>query len=459
MSVLDIARLQFATTTIIHFLFVLVTLGLVTLLVAMQTAWAVTGRDKWLRHTRFWGRLYVINYFLGIATGVVLELQFGLNWAGLSHRLGNVFGTPLVIETLVAFMLESTFLGLWIFGFGRLPKWLHTALIWLVALTAYVSVFWIMAANSFLQNPVGYEQGPDGVIRLADLGALVTNPTFVMALPHVVTGAIMTGGFILAGISSWQLLRRTTDRAFFRTSLRLGVVVAFVGSLFTMGFGYAQFAFVTSVQPTKFGDDAAREAAVAQFTERFGPGDYDPPAYAAVSLGFMILIGTALFLVGLFMPLFFKDLIIRLRVPLVLLLLALPLPFVAAILGWLTREGGRQPFAAYGLLPLDEAITPGLSAGPMMTGYVAFTGILAVLALTNWALIARAAHRGAPLAPDTAIPSAAGTVTHIAAPAHRVGAGGRVATVERDSPASARRNGSAHTTFAQNGEGLTWLSY
>jgi cytochrome d ubiquinol oxidase subunit I len=393
-SVEEIARWQFATTTIFHFLFVLVTLGLVTLLVILQTAWAVTGKDSYDRHTRFWGRLYVINYFLGIASGIVLELQFGLTWSGLSERLGNVFGTPLVMETLVAFFLESTFLGLWIFGRGRLSKWVHTALLWLVALTAYLSVFWVMVANSFLQHPVGYQQNPAGDIELTDFATLLGNPNLLMALPHVVFAAVTTGGFLMAGISSWHLLRRTAEYEFFRTSLRLGLVTAFVGASFTMGFGYAQFASILAHQPTKLGDEQARAAAVADFTARFGPDDYLPPVYANVGLGFMIIIGTLLFLVGLFLPLLYKDLLIRFRVPLGLLILAVPLPLVAAILGWLMREGGRQPWAAYGLLKVSDALSPGLSAQQMVSGYWVVTGVLAVLAITNWALIARFAGRG-----------------------------------------------------------------
>ena len=394
MSVLEIARLQFATTTIFHFLFVLLTLGLVTLLVVLQTTWAITKKPMYERQTRFWGRLYVINYFLGIATGVVLELQFGMSWSGLSHYLGNVFGAPLALETIVAFFLESTFLGLWIFGWGRLNRWVHTALLWLVALTAYISVFWVMVANSFLQNPVGYTKGADGVIRLTDLGALLTNKTLVMAVPHVVSAAIATGGFVMAGISAWHFIRRTPEVEFFRKSLRLGVVTAAIGSLFVIGFGFAQFGLVTEVQPTKFGDDAARAAAVADFTARFGPGDYTVPVYGSLGLAFMMLIGMLLFMVALFIPLFFRDWIVRLRVPLYLLLLAIPLPFVAAIFGWMIREGGRQPFAAYGLLPLNDAIAPGGSPGGMLAGYLVFTGVLAALAITDWVLIARAANRG-----------------------------------------------------------------
>ncbi|WP_027342614.1 cytochrome ubiquinol oxidase subunit I [Hamadaea tsunoensis] len=394
MSVLDIARLQFATTTIFHFLFVLLTLGLVTLLVVLQTAWLITRKPAYERQVRFWGRLYVINYFLGIATGIVLELQFGLNWSGLSHYLGNIFGAPLAMETILAFFLESTFLALWIFGWGRLNRFVHTALIWLIAATAYLSVFWVLASNSFLQHPVGYTRSADGVLHLTDFGALFTNPTFVMAVPHVVFAAITTGGFVMAGISSWHLLRRTRELEFFRKSLRLGVVTAFVGIVMTIGAGFAQFKPVGEVQPTKLGDDHAKAAAVADFTHRFGPGHYQMPTYGSVGLGFMILIAFGLFFVGALIPLFFRDWIIRLKFPLVLLLLAIPLPFLAAIFGWLVREGGRQPFAAYGVLPLDQAITPGGSTGSMLTSYLIFTAVLVALAVTDWVLIARAAHRG-----------------------------------------------------------------
>ncbi|HEX8865432.1 MAG TPA: cytochrome ubiquinol oxidase subunit I, partial [Lentzea sp.] len=184
MSAADLARLQFALTTSFHFLFVLLTLGLVTLLVITQTRFAITGAPVHERMTRFWGRIYVINYALGIVTGVVMEFQFGLNWSGLATYAGDVFGAPLAMETLIAFFLESTFLGLWIFGWGKLNRWVHLALLYLTALTAYASAFWIMAANGFLQHPVGYRV--DGnVLRLDDFSALLTNPTFTAALMHV----------------------------------------------------------------------------------------------------------------------------------------------------------------------------------------------------------------------------------------------------------------------------------
>ncbi|MGW2627184.1 cytochrome ubiquinol oxidase subunit I [Micromonospora taraxaci] len=393
MDTLLLARLQFATTTSIHFLFVVVTLGLVTLLVAMQTAWVLTGNPKWERLTRYWGQLYVINYVLGIATGIVMEFQFGLNWSGLSRYVGNVFGAPLAIETLVAFFLESTFLGMWIFGWHRLGKGVHLALLWGVAITAYASAFWIMVANSWLQNPVGYEVR-DGIAHLTDFGALLTNPSLGMAFGHVVSAALLVGGMLMAAVSAWHLIRRTPDFALFRTSLRIGVVTSAFAITMVQGFGFAQFGPVGAVQPTKFGQGPEGQALIAEWTTRFGPGDYTPPVLANVGLGFMILIGFTLGCVWLLLPLLFRDWIIRLRFPLWLILLALPLPFVAVILGWIAREVGRQPWVAYGLLPTEQAVSP-VGAPVMLTSLIGFSLLLGTLAVTNWVLLARHAARGA----------------------------------------------------------------
>ncbi|MFE9203619.1 cytochrome ubiquinol oxidase subunit I [Micromonospora sp. NPDC007230] len=406
MDPLLLARLQFATTTSIHFLFVVVTLGLVTLLVALQTAGFITGKPVYERLTRFWGQLYVINYVLGIATGIVMEFQFGLNWSGLSRYVGNVFGAPLAIETLVAFFLESTFLGMWIFGWHRLRRGVHLALLWGVALTAYASAFWIMVANAWLQHPVGYEVR-DGVAHLTDFGALLTNPTLTFAFGHVVSASLVTGGMLMAAVSAWHLIRRTHDFVLFRKSLRLGLLTFAVAVVFLIGFGFAQFGPVGELQPTKFGGGADRDALVAEWTARFGPGDYTPPTLSNVGLGFMILIGMALFFGILVVPLLWRDWIIRLQFPLWLILLAVPLPFVAVILGWIAREVGRQPWVAYGLLPTGQAVSP-VGPGLMLTSLIGFTLLLGTLAVTNWVLLARHAARGAhdpalgrPPAPDT----------------------------------------------------------
>ncbi|RZQ65581.1 cytochrome ubiquinol oxidase subunit I [Amycolatopsis suaedae] len=370
MDSIDLARLQFATTTSFHFLFVLLTLGLVTMVTITQTRYALRGHEVLGRMTRFWGRLYVVNYALGIVTGIVMEFQFGLNWSGLSTYAGDIFGAPLAIETLVAFFLESTFLGLWIFGWGRMNKWLHLATIWIVMLTAYASAFWIMAANSFLQNPVGYrEEG--GVLRLAEFGALLTNPLFVNALPHVLGAALLTGGVFVVGVSAHHFLRRSDEVDFFARSMRTGVVVSTAGALVTVAFGVAQFPAVTRLQPDKLGTPATGSA-----------------------LGFMIMIGYFYFFAAPFALLFLPRLrIARARWLLRLMVWAIPLPFLAAILGWLVREIGRQPWLIYGKLTTADAATS-LDPVHVAVSFVAFLLLFAALAVADWTLLSRLARRG-----------------------------------------------------------------
>ncbi len=374
MSAVDLARLQFALTTSFHFLFVLLTLGLVTLLVIMQTRYAITGAPVHERMTRFWGRVYVINYALGIVTGIVMEFQFGLNWSGLATYAGDVFGAPLALETLVAFFLESTFLGLWIFGWGKLNRWVHLSLLWLTALTAFASAFWIMAANGFLQNPVGYRV-EGNVLRLDDFSALLTNPAFTSALTHVVFASITAGGVFVTGVSAYHFIRRTDEVDFFRRSLRLGVVTTALATPSLVGAGFAQFPVIDQYQPGK--------------TEAAG--------WIGAPLGFMILIGMTLLLVSwLTLPLLIKDAVVRMRFPLYLMVIGIPLPFVAAIFGWIFREVGRQPWLIYGLLRTEDAVSH-VDARQILLSLIVFTSLFALLAVTDWALIARAVRRG----PDT----------------------------------------------------------
>ncbi|MEU4540820.1 cytochrome ubiquinol oxidase subunit I [Streptosporangium sp. NPDC023825] len=371
MDVLDLARTQFAVTGSLHFLFVVLTLGLAPLIAIMHTRYAVTGKPVHERVTRFWGQIYVINYALGILTGLVMEFQFGMNWSGLSHYAGDIFGAPLAIETLGAFFLESTFLGLWIFGWHRLPKWLHVACIWVVTLTAYLSAFWIMVANSFLQNPAGAVER-DGHLVLTDLGALLTNPTLTMALPHVLGAGLWTGGFVVMGASAYQLFRRTAEREFFTSSLRTGVITSLAGSLLTVGFGYAQFGPISQFQPDKFNDGGL----------------------AGLGLGFMIMIGQLIQLLILFVLAPTVYWLPRWRWTHPVLMAITPLPFVAAILGWLARESGRQPWLINGRLTVADAMSPGLTSGMVTFSLIAFAGVLALLAVIDYVLIARTVRRG-----------------------------------------------------------------
>jgi cytochrome d ubiquinol oxidase subunit I len=370
MDALPVARLQFATTTSFHFLFVLLTLGLVTLVAVLQTRSALGGKRELLRMTRFWGRLYVINYALGIVTGIVMEFQFGLTWTGLSTFAGDVFGAPLAIETLVAFFLESTFLGLWIFGFERLGKWLHLALIWLVTLTAYASALFIMLANSFLQNPVGsHVEG--ATLRLDDFGALFSNPALIASLPHVAGAAILTGGFFMTGISAYHFLKRTTEVEFFRRSMRVGVIASLIGAVFVVDQGFAQFGELAKYQPGKLADGGV-----------------------GLPLGMMLGLGFGMLLCALLGSLLLvRDRITKARFLHYPMVAAIPLPFAAAILGWLVRELGRQPWLVWGKLRTADAIAD-VPAGQILFSCIAFSLLFAALAVADWVLLARVAKRG-----------------------------------------------------------------
>ena len=211
MEATELARLQFALLAAVHFLFVLLTLGLGPVVAIFNTRWArATGPRAVVlgNATRFWGQIYLVNYALGIAAGIVLELQFGLHFPGLLDVAGEVFGAPLAVETLAAFFLESTLLGLWVFGWHLFPRGLHAAVFWAVVLTGYASAFAVMVANGFLRNPVGYVlEGPTDaqVAGITDIGALVTNPAALVSGLHVVGACLMAGGFVLVGVSAWHL--------------------------------------------------------------------------------------------------------------------------------------------------------------------------------------------------------------------------------------------------------------
>ncbi|WP_084964440.1 cytochrome ubiquinol oxidase subunit I [Thermoactinospora rubra] len=395
MDAVELARLQFALTAGAHFLFVALTLGLATLVAIVQTRATLTGSRVHMRMTRFWGQLYVINYAMGIVTGLVMEFQFGLSWSGLTHFAGNVFGASLALETLVAFFIESTFLGLWIFGWDRLNRWAHLALIWVVTLTAYASAFWIMIANGFLQNPVGHRL-VNGGLELVDFGAMVANPAALTAFGHVLSAGLVVGAFFMAGVSAWHLRRRTHEQEFFRKSLRLGVGVSLPALFLTASFGGVSF---DSMQPTKVAawvNSPERLAeAQAQMEAVHGPGDYLPPVGAVHAAGtVMMTLFAVMLLVSLVSVVLmaFRPAVLRLRPWHWLLTLMIPIPFVTTIAGWLFRELGRQPWAVFGLLRTSDAVSP-LTRGQTLASLVVFTTLFGVLIVVNYWLLARTARR------------------------------------------------------------------
>jgi cytochrome d ubiquinol oxidase subunit I len=283
-DVLDIARWQFGITTVYHFLMVPLTLGLGMSVAIMQTAWVRTGDERYLRATKFWGKLYLINFILGVATGLVQEFQFGMAWSEYSRFVGDVFGAPLALEGLLAFFAESTFLGVWIFGWGRLRKGLHLAALWCAVIGSWVSAYFIIVANSWMQHPVGVELGEDGRPVMTDIWAVLTNNTAIAAFTHTIFGALVVAGMFLLGISWYQLWRRRhdgidtvdesgrvvvgeapgvpgrdrKDHGVWLTSLRFGAIVAILGFVGTVGTGDVQGKLMYEQQPMKM---AAAEAA------------------------------------------------------------------------------------------------------------------------------------------------------------------------------------------------------
>ncbi|MHC0432271.1 cytochrome ubiquinol oxidase subunit I [Streptomyces sp. O3] len=394
-DVLVLARLQFAITAIAHFLFVALTLGLVTYLVVMQTRWAITGKEAHRRQTRFWGQLYVINYALGIGTGLVMEFQFGLTWSGLTHFVGNVFGAPLAIETLVAFFAESTFLGLWIFGWNRMGRVLHTAMLWLVALTAYSSVFFVLTANGFLNHPVGYEM-KDGEVRLTDFTELLTNTNALSASFHIIAAAMVTGSFFIIAVSAWHLRRRTGHEEFFWSSMKLALPLTPVFILATASLGGMQIGYSVKQTPTKYGERSERAQEMADtFTQKFGPDNYFAPGFAQTAEFVMIIPALLMMLIAVISVLFMiKRNLIRRKVLLWLLTAAVFLPYLSNISGWIFREVGRQPWAVYGLLKTEDAVTPGLTQGAVLSSLLIFGTLVTVLLVVDWTLLIRFAKRG-----------------------------------------------------------------
>jgi cytochrome bd ubiquinol oxidase subunit I len=358
LDTLSLARLLFAVTAGTHFLFVSLTLGLATLVAIMETRAVAKGDDVRMEMVRFWGQLYVINYAVGIVTGLLMEFQFGLNWPGLTDHARDVFGAPLAMETLVAFFIEATFLGLWIFGWNRVGRRAHVALIWIVTATAYISAYFILVANGFLRHPVGYVRS-GGDLRVHSAVKLFTNPAALLPLGHILAGSFLVAGFFMAGISAYHLRRDgDADREFFLRSLRIGLIAVVAAILPTLPFGGLQFAFTPKGQDSVFTD---------------------------VMAGLMILAWVRMFAVSIVAATKLRsdERLLGGRRFLGLLPTDMIVPYVAMLAGWLFREGGRQPWLIQGVLRTKDAVRP-----------VSHVTMLVALAVTNLLLLGRFGRRG-----------------------------------------------------------------
>jgi cytochrome d ubiquinol oxidase subunit I len=447
MDVLDLARWQFGITTVYHFFFVPLTIGLSVLVATMQTVWWRTGNERWLRLTKFFGKLFLINFAMGIATGIVQEFQFGMNWSDYSRFVGDIFGAPLAIEGLLAFFLESTFLGLWIFGWTRLKPGLHLACIWIAALGTVFSAYFILAANSFMQNPVGYTlNGEKGRAELTDFGAVLTNKVLLVTFPHQIFGCFMVAGAFVAGVALWHVIRHPErDAEAFRPAFKLGAVVLLVAGLGTVVTGDFQGKVMTEVQPMKMaaaealyedsapapfsvltigtldgseevfklevpkllsflgtgtfdGEVRGIDSLQEEYTEKYGEGDYAPNIPATYwTFRLMMTTGGIAMAMGALMLWVTRGG----RTPRSRWLLrgavALPLlPLASNSFGWIFTEMGRQPWVVFGLMPTSAGVSPSTSVTEVAISLIGFTALYGVLAVIEVRLLLRYVKNGLP---------------------------------------------------------------
>lgn len=451
MDALDLARLQFAATTVYHFFFVPLTLGLSILLAIMQTAYWRTNNPLYRRMAQFWGKLFVINFAMGVVTGIVQEFQFGMNWSEYSRFMGDIFGAPLAIEALVAFFLESTFLGVWIFGWDRLPKGVHLFSIWMVALGANISALWILIANSFMQQPVGYVLR-GGRAEMDSFWELITNPNIAVQYPHVIASGITTAGFFVLGISAWHLLRKTEHHEFFAHSARMAAVYATIGVVAVTLVGHSQAQHMVETQPMKMaaaeglfesedpaglslltiGDWEQRREVFsiripgalsflsynrfegevrgihdlqAEYEATYGEGQNYIPPVAFTYWNFRAMVGAGLLMLALALYALvqvLRDLLPQQRRFLRLLVYAIALPYIANTAGWFMTEVGRQPWIVFGLQRVEDAVSPNVTTEMVALSLVLFVLLYGVLMAADVYLLAKFGRLG----PTEAIPAA-----------------------------------------------------
>ena len=443
MDALDLARWQFAITTLYHFLFVPVTLGLSWVVAILHTAYFRTGKGVWKAQAQFWGKLFLINVAMGVVTGIVQEFQFGMNWSTYSRYVGDIFGAPLAMEGLIAFFLESTFLGVWIFGWGRLKPKVHLATIYLTALGTCLSAAFILGANAWMQHPVGYKVNPlTHRAELTDIWAVLTNPWLLISYVHTIVAALLLAGVCLVAVSSWYFRRQRYSDTF-RPMLRTGLVLSLVAAGGVAFSGHIQAQIMTTQQPMKI---AAAEAlwqtsAPASFSlfaignlgqkknvvdiavphllsvlatntwngkvqginnlqteyqQKYGPGDYIPNV-AITYWTFRIMTGIA-FLLGLIalvgLWLWRRGVLEHTRWFLRIGVVSLVLPVLANLSGWMFTEMGRQPWVVFGLLRTRDAVSPSVGLGSVLLTLIGFTVVYGALAVITVMLMAAVIRTG-----------------------------------------------------------------
>jgi cytochrome d ubiquinol oxidase subunit I len=434
MSNLLLARLQFGMVTIYHFFFVPMTIGMAFIIAIMETIYVVTRNDTYKQMTKFWGKLFLINFAIGVVTGIMQEFQFGMNWSDYSRFVGDVFGAPLAIESMAAFFLESTFIGVWLFGWDKVSRGVHAASIWLVAIGTSLSAFWILTANAFMQQPVGYTMR-NGHAEMSSFFALISSRQVWLEFSHVLFGAYLTGAFFIAGISAYQLLRKRAV-GLFRRSFKIAATVGALASVLTAVVGHEQAQYLMTIQPMKMAasealwntspehapwtlfaliDDKRQQnyAEVkipyalsiltynklsgkvvginqlqAEYEKKYGPGNYVPPVRTTFwSFRIMVAAGILMIVAALYgVYLSMNDLLEQRRWYLRCMVPAISLPFIGNTMGWIMTEMGRQPWAVYGLLKTADGVSPTVPASQVLTSLLGFTVVYSILAAIDFHL-------------------------------------------------------------------------
>ncbi|WP_061776048.1 cytochrome ubiquinol oxidase subunit I [Levilactobacillus senmaizukei] len=454
LDILGLARFQFGMTTVFHFFFVPFSIGLAFVVAVMETMYAIKGDKDYKRMAQFWGKMFLYSFAVGVVTGIIQEFQFGMNWSEYSRFMGDIFGAPLAIEALAAFFLESTFIGMWMFTWDRFNKWVHTLFIWLVMFGSSLSALWILAANSFMQNPLGYIiNAKTGHVQMVSFAKVVGNPQLWNEFPHVIFGAFVTAAFVIAGCSAWRLLKRD-HVTFYRKSLNVALVIGLIFSLGSIASGDLQTRYLINNQPMKFaameglykdstnkgewavvsgfdtknhkttwsvdvpyvlnllsyhkmsgtvkGMNPINQEMHAKYDKKFGKDmNYYVPTNT-LFWSFRIMAGAgALFallaVVGLIMNRKRSQAIMRQRWFLYILGLCLWLPFVVNTAGWFVTEFGRYPWIVYGLLTIADAVSPNVSVASLLTTNIVYFLMFATMGFIMIVLC----HRTLKAGPDS----------------------------------------------------------
>jgi len=431
-----LSRLQFAAATMFHFLFVPLTLGLSIILAYMETKYARTKDETYLRMTKFWGRIFLINFAVGVVTGITLEFQFGTNWSRYSEYVGDVFGSLLAIEASVAFFLESTLIGVWIFGWKKLSAKAHATVMWLVAAAGNISAIWILTANGFMQHPVGYTIR-NGRAEMTSFTELLFNKFSIIQIFHVLPAALVLAAFFVMGISAYHLLKKQ-HIDFFTRSFKIALVFGIFATFAVALGGDVHGTHVAKVQPAKLAameahwetqtkapiilfawPDQEAEKNKFEFISIPGilsflahhdfnaevrglndfPKDERPPVFLTF-FGFRAMVGLGtLFIVLMIVGWIKRNQLVDSPRYLKLMLYSIPLPYLAIEMGWMVAEVGRQPWIVYGLMKTSDAASP-VAGYQVLISLVGFVLVYTLLGAAGFYLMAKHAKNGPAPAKD-----------------------------------------------------------